>query len=348
MTDYNLKNILTSEEVSALDRLIKGSEHVVLTCHKSPDGDAIGSCLGLAEYLRVCYGKAPVIIIPDAFPDFLKWLPGVETIRRFDKHADECVATLSAADLLFSLDYDGAGRLEAMASAFLESKARRIVIDHHGETTLPYDMDVTRSGASSTCELVLRIILQLGGYGEVSRKCAVPLYCGMMTDTGAFTYNSSDPEIFHLIAILLSKGFDKDKVYRNVYNNYSQWAVRLRGYIMFQKLNVFEQAHACYYALTRQEMHRFHFVRGDAEGLVNVPLTIKGMRMSISLREDDRKDNTVWVSLRSVDNYDMRLVAERFFNGGGHLNACGGHLFCSMDEAEKICRQAIEWFAGSK
>lgn len=144
---------------------------------------------------------------------------------------------------------------------------------------------------------------------------------------------------------MLTKRFDKDKIYRNVYNNYSAWAIRLRGHLMSQKLNVFDDLHACYYTLTRQEMRDYHYVRGDGEGLVNVPLRIKGMKMSISLREDDRIDNKVWVSLRSVDDFSVEEVAKRFFNGGGHLNASGGQLDCSLDEAVKITREAIKYYA---
>ena len=198
---------------------------------------------------------------------------------------------------------------------------------------------------SSTCELVFRLVWQLGAFDEMDSKWATQAYCGMMTDTGGFTYNSTRPEIFFIISNLLTKGIDKDKIYRNVYNNYSSWAVRLRGYIMAQKLNVIEDLHASYYAISKMDMEEYRFVKGDAEGLVNIPLSIKGMKLSISLREDDRKENLVWVSLRSVDDFPANEVAERFFHGGGHLNAAGGHLDCSLDEACVIAKDAIKAFA---
>ena len=167
----------------------------------------------------------------------------------------------------------------------------------------------------------------------------------MMTDTGGFTYNSTRPEIFYIISQLLTKGIDKDKIYRNVFNNYSQWAIRLRGYLMSQRLNVFEDIHASYYTLTREDMRNYHYVRGDGEGLVNEPLRIKGMKVSVSLREDDRIDNRIWVSLRSVDNFSVEEMARRFFNGGGHFNASGGRLDCSLDEAVAITRKAFQFYA---
>ena len=166
-----------------------------------------------------------------------------------------------------------------------------------------------------------------------------------MTDTGGFTYNSNSPEIFYIISQLLTKHIDKDKIYRNVFNNYSQMAMRLRGYLIYKKLTVIDDLHASFFTISRADMKRFRFIKGDAEGLVNEPLRIKGMRLSISLREDDRRDNTVWVSLRSVDSFPCNKMAEKFFNGGGHLNASGGRLNCSLEEAVTIARKAIEDFA---
>jgi phosphoesterase RecJ-like protein len=163
----------------------------------------------------------------------------------------------------------------------------------------------------------------------------------MMTDTGGFTYNSNSPEIYFIISQLLSLRIDKDKIYRNVYNNYSEWRLRLTGYVLYQKLNVFNDFHAAYFTLTKQDLHRFHFIKGDAEGLVNIPLQIKGLKLSVSMREDTERPNKIWISLRSVDDFHCNTMAEEYFNGGGHPNAAGGHLDCSIEEAEKIVREAF-------
>ena len=178
----------------------------------------------------------------------------------------------------------------------------------------------------------------------MTKKAAVPIYCGMMTDTGGFTFNSTRPEIYFIISQLLTKRIDKDKIYRNVYNNYSEWRMRLMGYVLLEKMRVMPEYHAAYYLLTRDDLKRFHFTKGDAEGLVNMPLQIKGTKLSISLREDTDKENLVWVSLRSVDQFSCTEVAQQFFNGGGHLNASGGRLYCSMAEAEEIVKKAIMHF----
>lgn len=333
--------LLSEAEIATLKENIDNSNRIVICCHKSPDGDALGSSLAWAEYLRT-QGKEPDIIVPDAYPDFLQWLPGSDRIIRYDKHAaDKADEMLQKADLIFCLDFNGTNRVDEMKYALEQSPAHKVMIDHHLDPSMDTVLTVSHPQMSSTSELVFRIIWQLGGFEEMSRKCAVCIYCGMMTDTGGFTYNSNQPEIFFIVSQLLTKGIDKDKIYRNVFNNFSPWAIRLRGYLMSQKLNIFNDLHAAYFTISRRDMRDFHFIKGDAEGLVNEPLKIKGMRLSISLREDDRRDNTIWVSLRSVDDFPCNLVASEFFNGGGHLNASGGRLHCTLDEAERVVRRAF-------
>ena len=264
---------------------------------------------------------------------------------RYDKHTAVCNARIAEADLIFCLDFNATNRVDDMQQALEAATAQRVVFDHHLNPQIDARLLVSLPQMSSTCEIVFRIVWQLGGFEMFSRQAAIAVYCGMMTDTGGFTYNSTRPEIYVIIGHLLTKGFDKDKIYRNVYNNYSSWAIRFRGYLMSQKLNVLNELNASYFCITRQDMKNFHFVKGDAEGLVNEPLRIKGQKLVISLREDTDKDNLILVSLRSVDDFPCNEVAERFFNGGGHLNASGGKLFCSMDEAERVVRDAIMAYA---
>ena len=170
---------------------------------------------------------------------------------------------------------------------------------------------------------------------------AAAIYCGMMTDTGGFTYSSNDPEIYNIISYLLQKGIDKDKIYRNVFNNYSTSRMRFLGYVLYEKLQFYADDRASIFSITRDELKRFNFIRGDAEGIVNFPLQVRGMRLSISLREDTERD-VIRVSLRSVDDFPCNKMAEEFFNGGGHLNASGGELPFPMDEAIKTAQKAIE------
>ena len=323
-----------------MDQLISDANTVLVVCHKSPDGDAIGSVLAWSEFLRE-QGKEPFMAVPDMFPDFLQWLPNTEKLVRYDKHTDRVEAAFREADLVFCLDFNRPGRMDRLGEVLNACPAPKVMIDHHPDPAIDCAVTVSCPLLSSTCEIVFRVIWQLGGFDTMTKKTAVPLYCGMMTDTGGFTYNSSSPEVYFIISQLLTKGINKDKIYRNVFNNYSEWRMRLIGYVLYQKLQVFADKRASYFALTRQDLKRFHYMKGDAEGLVNMPLQIKNLQLSISLREDTERDNLIWVSLRSVDDFSCTKVAERWFNGGGHLNASGGRLNCSMEEAERIVRQAI-------
>ena len=337
-------NILNEAQLSQLDQLIISADTILITCHKSPDGDAIGSCLGWAEYLR-SRGKDPTVIVPDQFPDFLMWLPNTEKIVRYDKHKEKCDMLFKIADLVFCLDFNATSRVSDMESALVSTPAPKVLIDHHLDPTVPAVLSISHPEASSTSELVFRIVWQMDGFKSLGRQFAIPVYCGMMTDTGGFLYNSSRPEIYFIIGELLTKHIDKDRIYRNVYHNYSEDRIRLMGYVMYEKLTYLPEYHAAYYAITKDELRRFHFIKGDAEGLVNIPQQIKGLRLSISLREDTEKKNLIWVSLRSVDQFPCNKMASEFFNGGGHLNASGGHLNMTMEEAVETVRRAIIAYA---
>jgi phosphoesterase RecJ-like protein len=338
-----LKDILNSQQLEQLKTLIGESQNIIITCHQNADGDALGSSLGWAEYLKT-QGKEPTIIVPDQYPDYLHWLPNTEKIVRYDKHREQADLLLKIADLVFCLDYNTPSRVDEMETALCGSPAKKILIDHHLGPDVPAILTISHPEASSTSELVFRIVWQLGGFDLMTKHFATPIYCGMMTDTGGFTYNSSDPTIYYIISQLLTKDINKDRIYRNVYHNFSENRLRLTGFVMLERLVDMGDLHASYYALRREDLKRFHFVKGDAEGLVNMPLQIKGHRLSISLREDTEHEHRVWVSLRSVDDFPCNEMAARFFNGGGHLNASGGRLDCTIDEAVAVVHQALEAF----
>ena len=339
-----MKNLLNEQELQALRTHIAQSSRILICAHRGPDGDAVGSSLGWAEYLRQ-QGKQVDIVMPTPFPDFLRWMPGSQDIRFYARHEAEAEQVIAQADLIFCLDFNGLQRLQEMQAPVAAAQAKRIIIDHH----LDPDRSIAAQVVSfptrcSTSEIVCRLIIELGGWDALPQKAAVCLYTGMMTDTGGVTYNSNDPEIYEVISMLLTKGIDKDKIYRNVFNVYSEDRMRLTGYILYRKLRFYYNRHASIFALTREEMRRFHFIRGDAEGLVNMPLQVKGMRLSISLREDTERD-VVRVSLRSVDDFPCNHMAEEFFHGGGHLNASGGELPFPLSEAMLTAERAIKAYA---
>jgi len=335
-----LNNIMTDGECSLLHSLIDESQTIVLCCHRSPDGDAIGSMLAMGEVLRQM-GKEPLMVAPDMFPDYLHWLPNTEKIVRYDKRRDFVDTVLKIADLIVCLDFNTLARTDEMAQPLADSPARKVLIDHHLDPDVDAVLSISRPEMSSTCEIVFRIVWQMGLFDAQKKNFAAPVYCGMMTDTGGFTYNSSNPDIYFIISQLLTKHIDKDKIYRNVYHNYSEHRLRLVGHVLCNRLTVDQEHHAAYYTLTRDDLKRFNFIKGDAEGLVNMPLQIKGLRLSISLREDTERNNLVWVSLRSVDDFPCNEMAARFFNGGGHLNASGGRIEGSMEQAVETTKKAI-------
>lgn len=284
------------------------------------------------------------MVVPDMFPDYLQWLPNTEKVVRYDKRKDFVDTVLKIADLVFCLDFNSLSRTDAMEEALKNSPAKKVLIDHHPNPDVDTTLCFSRPEASSASELVFRIVWQMGLFEELGKHYAVPVYCGMMTDTGGFTFNSNDPDVFFIISQLLTKHINKDKIYRNVYHNYSEHRLRMVGFVLCNRLVVDDKRHAAYYTLTRADQKQFHFVKGDAEGLVNMPLQIKGLKLSISLREDTERENLVWVSLRSVDAFPCNKVAAQFFNGGGHLNASGGRVYGTIEDAVKTVEEAFRTF----
>ena len=335
---------MNEDQLVQMNQLISNANNILITCHKSPDGDAIGATLAWAEYLT-SIGKEPTMIVPDQFPDFLTWLPNSQKIVRYDKHREKCDMLFKIADLIFCLDYNTPSRVDEMEQSLVNSPANRVLIDHHLKPEVPAVLTISQPEACSTCELIFRIVWQMGAFEQQTKHFAVPVYCGMMTDTGGFLYNSTRCEIYFIISQLLTKHIDKDRIYRNVYHNYSEDRIRLMGYVLYEKLVYIPEYNAAFYTLTKDELRRFHFIKGDAEGLVNIPQQIKGLKLSISLREDTDKPNIIWVSLRSVDDFPCNLMAEQFFNGGGHLNASGGRINGTMQDAIETVRKAIDAFA---
>ena len=335
--------ILSESEVQQLRGILAPKRNIVVCCHKSPDGDAVGSSLAWASYLRRLGGeeRKVMVILPDAAPDFLHWMNGYEEALRHNKQAERVQAALDAADLVCCMDFNTLSRTDNMQEVLEQCQAPRLLIDHHIGPDIDTEMSISRPDLSSTCELVFRLICQLGGYDDMPLNEAKNIYCGLMTDTGAFTYNSNRPEIFQIVALLMAKGVNKDAIYKKVYHNYSMYALRLRSYVILKKLRYIRELHAAYFTLTKGEMEKFRYIKGDLEGLVNEPLQVKGMKLSISMREDTEQPNLILVSLRSSHGFHCEEMARKFFNGGGHEDAAGGKLYCSIGEAEVIANNAI-------
>ena len=340
--------MLSDAELEQLRSILAPKQNIVVCCHKSPDGDAMGSSLAWASYLRRTgnEGRKVTVVIPDSAPDFLRWMQGYKDVVRYEKDKELVQTLLDEADLVCCLDFNMLSRTEMMQDVLAQCKAPRLLIDHHIGPDIETVMSISHPEKSSTSEMIFRIIEQMGGYDDMTRSEADNIYCGMMTDTGAFTYNSTDPAIFYIIGRLMEKGVDKDEIYKKVYHNYRMSALKLRSYVIWRKLRYIKALHAAYFTLTKAEMERFHYLKGDLEGLVNEPLQVRGMKLSISLREDTEQDNLVLVSLRSSNGFHCEEMARTYFNGGGHADAAGGKLYCSIKEAEAIANKAILAYRG--
>lgn len=334
-----LSKVIAQANVDHVEKWFEKADKIVIVTHVSPDGDAIGSSLGLYHFLS-SQDKTVYVIVPNAFPDFLKWMPGAKDIIQYNKCEELASQLIREADVLCVLDLNALSRLDDLKKVVEESSARKMMIDHH-----PYPEDfckiiISHPEISSTSELVFRLICQLGNFSDITKESAECIYTGMMTDTGGFTYNSNEREIYLIIGELLSKGIDKDEIYRRVFNTYSEGRLRLMGYVLNEKMQVFPQFHAALISLTRSEQKKFQYIKGDTEGFVNMPLSIKGICFSAFLREDTEKD-MIKVSLRSVGSFPCNQLAAEFFNGGGHLNASGGEFYGTMEEAIELFKQAL-------
>lgn len=334
-----LSKVIAQANVDHAKKWFERADKIVIVTHVAPDGDAIGSSLGLWHFLE-SQEKTVNVIVPNAFPDFLRWMPGAKDIIRYDKYAEFADKLLNEADVVCCLDFNALSRIDAMADVVAKSPARKMLIDHHLDPEEFCKIIISHPGISSTSELIFRLICRLGYFEEITKEGAECIYTGMMTDTGGFTYNSNNREIYYIISELLSKGIDKDEIYRKVYNTYSEGRLRLMGYVLYDKMQVFHQFNSALIWLTRAEQKKFQYVKGDTEGFVNIPLSIKNIIFSVFLREDTEK-NMIKISLRSVGTFPCNKVAADFFNGGGHLNASGGEFYGTMDEAIELYKQAL-------
>lgn len=334
-----LTKVIAQAEVDHVEKWFERAEKIVIVSHVSPDGDAIGSSLGLYHFLT-SQEKTVNVIVPNAFPEFLHWMPGAKEVIVYDKYKEYADKLINEADVLCCLDFNVLSRIDNMEEVVRNTPARKMMVDHH---LYPGDfcrITISHPEISSTSELVFRLICQLGNFSDITKEGAECIYTGMMTDTGGFTYNSNDREIYYIISELLSKGIDKDEIYRKVFNTHSEGRLRLMGYVLYDKMQVFPEFNSALIWLDASEQKRFQYKKGDTEGFVNIPLSIKDVRFSVFLREDTEK-KMIKASLRSVGTFPCNKVAAEFFNGGGHLNASGGEFYGPMEEAINLFKQAL-------
>lgn len=324
-----LSRLVDENNIKELRRLLETCENIVITCHIAPDGDAMGSSLGFANVLNAI-GKTVKVITPDMPPRNLMFLPGAKDIVVYTKYQDFATRLLRDADLIFALDYNDIKRIDKVGDALLASKAPKVMIDHHLFPGDFVDVRISHPEVSSTSMLVFRVLCRLELFPYIDKDAATCIYTGMMTDTGNFSYNSNDPDLYIVISELLKKGINKDAIYSKVYNSNTPDRLRLNGYAVEQKMKIYDDCHGALITLTRDELNRYHYQKGDTESLVNVPLSVPDIVFSFFLREET---GYIKVSARSKGEFPVNKICEKHFNGGGHKNAAGGEFYGTLEEA---------------
>ncbi len=328
-----MNRLLEASEVKEFKAMIDAASQVVLTCHVRPDGDAIGSTLGLAHLLRRM-GKEATVVVPDTPPRSLAFLPGFKDVVVYTRYEPWCERVVQEADLIICCDFNTPSRQDNLAPLIQGAPCRKIMIDHHQEPVRFTDLMVSYADMSSTCELCFRLIAAAGLYEELDKESATCLLTGIVTDTRNFSVNCVHPDIYEILERLIEKGADKTKIVKEALLTRSYWSLKLESYALAEKLEVFPEHHAALITLDSKELERFHYERGDTEGLVNSALEIRGVAYSIFMRQDS---DCIKVSARSINNFPVSEICKDLFNGGGHRMAAGGEFKGSLSE----CRQLL-------
>lgn len=309
--------------------LIDAANTITIICHTSPDGDAVGSSLAACHVLTAI-GKDVHVVVPDAFLFNLKGLPGAKEIVDAVKYPDFARKLIADTDLLLCLDFNEPSRVGRLQDALEASQAPKILIDHHLNPSIDADVVISHPEMPATAYLLFRFICRLELFNFIDRNAAECILAGIMTDTGNLSYNCEDSELFIVVAELIRKGADKEKLYRELFNTFSANCLRLNSYAILKKMEIFPDAHCSLITLSRDELNRFHYTKGDTEGLVNRPLAIPNVHFSVFMRQES---DCIRVSMRSVGNLPVNAICADYFGGGGHLNAAGGEFFGSLEDA---------------
>lgn len=319
-----------TEKIERFRQLTDRAKRVAVVCHMTPDGDALGSSLCLMHTLSAL-GKHVTVVTPDAPPKNLGFLPGSERITVNSYQHDKARNAFLNADLIFCLDFNDLRRIDRTAPLVEASAAPIVMIDHHLNPALEAEIAFSHPEISSTCALLFLVLEAAGLAGHIGREAATCCCAGMMTDTGNFAYNANDPGIYRILAELMERGVDKNDLYNKLFNTNSLTRIRIMGFCQYARLHVLDEHRCAITTLSLQEARDFNYSKGDTEGLVNIPLSIPGIVYSIFLRQDE--EDYIKVSMRSKGNFSVKELCERHFDGGGHLNASGGEIRDTLDNA---------------
>ena len=316
---------------SQIKTLINESSSCVIIPHKNPDGDALGSCLALNHFM-LKKGLKSVVISPNDYPSFLKWMPGETEILNFEKESSKSVNELKNADLIFTLDFNDISRSGNMCDNIRLASGKKIMIDHHENPKEYSDLKISNPKIGSTCEMIYDLINHIDS-SIIDTDIASCLYTGIMTDTGSFRFPSTTSKTHKIIAKLIEKGANNSKIHQNIYDTFSYNRLKLLG-IALKNIQKLDSLPYIIITLSQIELDECSFKKGDTEGFVNHGLSINGIELSVILIESE-DDEIIKMSFRSKGNFPVNIFAEKYFNGGGHLNAAGGMSKESMSETKK-------------
>jgi phosphoesterase RecJ-like protein len=315
---------------SDFKKLVSKTKNISIITHVNPDGDAMGSSLGLYHYLK-SKGKNVKVIVPNMYPDFLAWMPASKQAMVFEGNEATAKKQLAKSDAIFILDFNNYNRIDILGELIRNSTAKKVLIDHHQAPDTVFDYYFHDTAASSTCELVYDFICGIDSKNVIDKKTANCLYTGIMTDTGSFRFRGTNEKTFTVAAALIKAGAQNAAIYNNVYDDYTENRLKLLGYCLHEKLVFVPEYKAAYIALSETELKQFGFKKGDTEGIVNYALSVGGIDFSAFFSD---KDGAIRISFRSK-KFDVNKFARAHFSGGGHINAAGAKSILSLDDTVK-------------
>lgn len=327
-----MKNLFKNESIRHFKSLVEKHDRIVLTCHMRPDGDAIGSTLGLCHLLR-SMGKEANVVVPDRVPRSLMFLPGVKDIAVNTQYDPYCARLVNEAGLIIMCDFNTASRQGDLAPLITEAGCDKVLIDHHRGPDIDCGVMFSYPEMSSTCELAFRLIAACGWYGYVDARSATCLLTGLITDTQNFTVNCNSPEVYEIMMHLVEKEADKKRIIDEAVKATSYDALRLNSFALLERLTIFEKSRCALVVLSKEDLDRFNYLKGDTEGLVNQPLNIRGIVYCVFMREDP---DCIKVSTRSKFDFPVCDICSDLFNGGGHLMAAGGEFYGTLEECRSV------------
>ncbi|SHI66674.1 DHH family phosphoesterase [Aquimarina spongiae] len=315
--------------IQEIKQLLSTPKNIVITAHKNPDGDAIGSSLGLHHYLS-SLGHNSTVIMPNEYPDFLKWVPGEENIIKYNCDTDAAQTKIREAEMIFTLDYNHLSRSGEMQESLSSAEAIFVMIDHHQQPDDYAQFVYSDVTMSSTCQMVYHFIQKLDDLDKITPELATCIYVGIMTDTGSFRFRSTTSVTHKVVADLIDRGANNTAIHENIYDTNTLSRLQLKG-VALKNLKVLSEYNTAYISLSQAELDQHNFKKGDTEGFVNIGLSIEGVKFAAIFIEN-KTEGIIKISLRSKGDFSVNEFSRDHFEGGGHHNAAGGKSNLSLSE----------------